>query len=447
MVVLTVIFLVISIALLAAYKRVHDSRSNMPSPGLLWFLKRNRHMPQDFLQFVEQKRAGLVHGFFTNRVITKPPFFGLKSTAVITHPDIAQIILRDEETFIKDATTFGEAGQLLRESLIASNGPQFKTFKDILAPAFHYNLIKSLAPLFASKSEATIDHWVAKGGKNLNIHEDLGCFTLDTLGIAAFNIDFETLQGGSHQYLEPYRYIVDPDPYQKRVPEKILEVRQSLSEMTNNIAQSKQTGDKKNETKEIDFLDRLLSNSDKLTQEQIRDNIFLMFLAGHETTANALTWALYHLAKYPEMQETARNEVDTALNGAMPDAENVKSLTFVDMFIKESMRIKPSVGGLISRVATKDVQVGEYLIPKDTRIGLSMYVIHHLQEFWPDPEKFDPFRFSHERSEGRHPFSYLPFSLGRRMCIGNNFAILKQKIFLAQVLAISEKCDATLISV
>jgi len=172
-----------------------------------------------------------------------------------------------------------------------------------------------------------------------------------------------------------------------------------------------------------------------------------MFIAGHETTARALTWGLYLMAEYPEMQKKIRDEVDSVLRGNIPDAESVKPLTYLDMFIKEVMRYKPSVATLVSRITTKDAQVGQYFIPKGTSVGVSIHTIHHLKEFWPEPEKFDPLRFSPERSVGRHPFAYLPFSLGRRNCIGNTFSILEQKIFLSMVvqrftIEKSDKCNA-----
>eukprot|EP00026_Physarum_polycephalum_P004556 Phypoly_transcript_04578.p1 GENE.Phypoly_transcript_04578~~Phypoly_transcript_04578.p1 ORF type:complete len:312 (+),score=47.25 Phypoly_transcript_04578:1155-2090(+) len=275
-------------------------------------------------------------------------------------------------------------------------------------------------------------------------------FTLDTLGLAAFNIDFGTIRGGNHEYLKAYTYLTSPDlPGTKpKAAGEILKVQEVLSKMTQDIVVSKQASDNKVEgVNEKDFLDRLVAGAAKLTKEQIRDNTFMMFIAGHETTSSALTWALYYFAKFPEIQKRAREEVDTVLGGKLPDAESVKSLSYMDMFIKEVLRHRPPVATIVSRKTSKTSQVGPYIIPKDTIVGVSMYTIHHLKEFWPDPDTFDPLRFSPERSEGRHPFAYLPFSLGRRNCIGNNFSLLEQKIFLAMVLqritvSINEKCVA-----
>eukprot|EP00026_Physarum_polycephalum_P005903 Phypoly_transcript_05942.p1 GENE.Phypoly_transcript_05942~~Phypoly_transcript_05942.p1 ORF type:complete len:487 (-),score=65.26 Phypoly_transcript_05942:168-1628(-) len=451
--VLTVLSLLIAILLVGAaaiYKKLLDLRSNIPSPGWLWFRQKYYHNFQDLLNFAEKKHAGLVHAIYTDRFRWNKRFFGFKSHALITHPDVAQIILKDEETFIKDPGSFSDIGDLMRESLVNLNGEQWKTQKEVMAPAFHFDAIKNAVPIFVEKSANLLDVWAEKGGKDLSIRSDMSHFTLDTLGLAAFNVDFKTIQGGSHEYLKAYTYLTTPDaPGTSKPTAEILKVQSVLSKMTYDIVASKQASDNQrgNGLNEKDILDRLLAGSDKLTKEQIRDNTFLMFLAGHETTSSALTWALYYLAKYPEIQKRAREEVDAVLNGRLPDAESVKPLAYLDMFIKEVLRHRPPVATIVSRIATKTAQVGPYIVPKDTIIGLSMYTIHHLKEFWPDPDTFDPLRFSPERSEGRHPFAYLPFSLGRRNCIGNKFSLLEQKIFLAMALqritvSINEKCVA-----
>jgi len=163
-------------------------------------------------------------------------------------------------------------------------------------------------------------------------------------------------------------------------------------------------------------------------------NTFLFFIAGHETTASALSWTLYLLAQHPEIQKRLQEEVDTVLAGKHVTNDNVKELNYMDMVIKEVLRYGSPIAAIVSRKAQEDIQVDKYIIPKDTPIGLGIHAIHHNPEFWPNPEVFDPERFSPTKAIKQHPFAFLPFSLGRRVCIGNTFSLLEQRIFLSTLL-------------
>jgi len=372
--------------------------------------------------------------------------FHLKSFALMTHPDTSQFVLKNEEAFPKEGDTFGDFGPLLHNSMVSNNGEAWKNVKEILAPAFHFEYIKNMVPIFTSKAESLFDLW-AETEKDISIKSHLGHFTLDTLGLTAFGVDFNSTRGGSHSYLEAYEHLISFNP--NKLKKDVADATERLTQMTKDIVAAKSAVEK-GSAGERDFLDRMISERDRLTQEQIRNNVFLLFIAGHETTAHTLTWELYFFGLHPEMQQKARDEVDVVLKGNVPNSENVKSLTFLDMFIKEVLRHRPSVANLITRKASEDTQVGQYIIPKGSDVGISIYTVHHLKEFWPEPDKFDPLRFTPERSNGRHPFAYMPFSLGRRNCIGNNFSILEQKIFLAMflqrfTLELNAKTDADMV--
>jgi len=317
-----------------------------------------------------------------------------------------------------------------------------------MAPSFHHENMKDIVPVFIQKTYELMNAW-EENGKDVAIRPAMSHFTVDTLGLFAFGIDFKTIGGDSHGYLDAYNTLIGfpPPPKDKR-----SQATQALSQMTYDIMVQEEKNKGNTEPHLPHLLQRLLAAQDQISKETIRDNIFLMFLAGHETTSTALTWALHFFAIHPEMQKRAQDEVDAHLNGATPGMEEVKSLTYLDMFIKEVMRKRTPVANLLSRKSTADAQVGKYFVPKDSFVSLSIYTIHHLKEFWPDPEKFDPLRFTPENSAGRHPFAYMPFSLGRRNCIGNNFSILEQKIFLAIFLqrftvTTGEKCMANLLPV
>eukprot|EP01116_Phalansterium_solitarium_P001904 TRINITY_DN1173_c0_g1_i7.p2 TRINITY_DN1173_c0_g1~~TRINITY_DN1173_c0_g1_i7.p2 ORF type:complete len:251 (+),score=59.05 TRINITY_DN1173_c0_g1_i7:795-1547(+) len=171
-----------------------------------------------------------------------------------------------------------------------------------------------------------------------------------------------------------------------------------------------------------------------LSKEEMKRNMMLFFVAGHETTAAALAWHMYLLASHCDVQDKARREVDKVLQFKNVDFQSQKQLHYLDCVIKESMRLFPPASNITSRVAAEETVIDGYRIPKGTVVGVSMYTIHHDPEFWPDPEKFDPDRFVAENSEGRDPYSYLPFSMGFKNCIGSNFSLIEQRMFLASIL-------------
>jgi len=158
------------------------------------------------------------------------------------------------------------------------------------------------------------------------------------------------------------------------------------------------------------------------------------FLAGYEATSTTLAWAFHFLAKYPEHQEKIFKEMQEHIGDADVTHEHLKNLDFLEMFLKEVLRIQPAFPLLLSRIADTTKEIDGIIVPPGTRVTVNIHAIHHLPEFWPEPEKFDPYRFTEENSANRHPFAYLPFSEGRRHCPGNMFAILEQKVLLAMVI-------------
>lgn len=202
----------------------------------------------------------------------------------------------------------------------------------------------------------------------------------------------------------------------------------------------KESATKKAES--LDMFDNLIENlntedpSQRLTKGNVAGNMLLMILAGFDTTATALTWALYFLATNPEIQQRAFEEVNTVLQGSHPDIENIKELQYLNMFIKETMRHTPPAGVVPGRVAEEEVAIPNtpYIIPKGAMISYSIFSIHRDPKHWPNPDKFNPDHFLPENVQKRHPYAYMPFSAGRRVCIGQQFSLIEQQIALSVVL-------------
>jgi cytochrome P450 len=193
-----------------------------------------------------------------------------------------------------------------------------------------------------------------------------------------------------------------------------------------------------------DLLTRLLrahDDGERMSDKQVRDEILTLFIAGHETTASALSWSLYLLARHDDVRRRVRAEVD-ALGGRPAGFSDLSSLSLCLKVFKEALRLYPPIY-VFGRQAIEDVTVGDYLIPQGAVLLLSPYVVHRRPDLWPDPERFDPERFSPEAEEARPRLAFLPFSSGPRTCIGNHFALMEGPIALATIL---QRADLELVS-
>jgi len=165
------------------------------------------------------------------------------------------------------------------------------------------------------------------------------------------------------------------------------------------------------------------------------------FFAGHETTASALSAAMWELSKHAKIQEKIFQEISQHIGKNPPTFEDLKKLEYLDQFISENLRVHPILF-IASRVALEDLHYNGQFIPKGSRVGINIYHIHHSSDYWDDPYTFKPERFSPENFAGQAKFSYLPFSLGPRMCLGNHFSLIEQKLFLCRLLQTFEVLPA-----
>jgi cytochrome P450 len=193
-----------------------------------------------------------------------------------------------------------------------------------------------------------------------------------------------------------------------------------------------------------DLLDMLLkarddSTGEKMTDRQIRDEVITIFSAGHETTANLLSWSLYLLAGHPDVLAKLREELDRVLQGKVPDTEDLQQLVYAKAVLNESMRLRPPAGILLRKV-NEDTEVDGYSLRAGRLAIFSIFNIHHHPDFWPQPERFDPERFL--IPENRQ-FSFIPFGKGERICIGSHFALLESQLLLSMIV---QHCDLQLLN-
>jgi cytochrome P450 len=186
-----------------------------------------------------------------------------------------------------------------------------------------------------------------------------------------------------------------------------------------------------------DLLSMLLAVRDEdtgegMNDEQLRDEVLTLILAGHETTATALSWIWYRLSEHPEVEAKLHAELDEVLGGRAPTMSDLANLNYTGMVIDEAMRLYPPVWA-IGRAAIDDDEIMGYRIAKGSNLALVQWFAHRHPAFWENPERFEPERFSAERAGGRSRYAYFPFSGGPRMCIGNIFALTEAQLVLASV--------------
>lgn len=184
-----------------------------------------------------------------------------------------------------------------------------------------------------------------------------------------------------------------------------------------------------------DLLSLLLDARDDdgraMSERQVRDEVLTLFVAGHETTATALAWALMLLGQHPDVYAKVRAEVDAV--GRIPRFEDLPRLALSTRVFKEALRLYPPAY-IFGRIAVAPVEIGDYFVPKGTIVLVSPYSIHRRSDIWPDPTRFDPDRFLPENEAKRHKSAYIPFSAGPRTCIGNHFALMEGPLVLATIL-------------
>ncbi len=405
---------------------------NIPGPKLLDVLKQVWRSPLDFLVNSTLEYGDVVRVQIRDRTLI-----------VISHPEhVKRVLLDNYKNYIKG---YDLAKPLFGNGLVSSDGEFWRRQRRLMQPMFHRRRIALMTETMVAATEEMLNRWerYAQSGRPIDVTEQMMRLTRDIILTTMFssgigNVDAEAAGkafGIALAHLD--KYLFSPVQIPEYIPtpsmRRFRRAMNTLNEIVYRlIAERRAMHDRPD-----DLLTMLIEVKDEetgevMTDEQIRDEVVTIFLAGHETTANALSWTWYLLSKHPSTARRLWAELDETLAGRTPQFEDVSNLPFTRMVFQESMRLYPPAW-LFARSAVEDDMLGEYTIPAGSTILISPYVTHRRPDLWEDPLGFDPERFTPERSANRHRFAYFPFSRGPRVCIGENFAMAEGLLVLAAV--------------
>lgn len=363
---------------------------------------------------------------------------------LITHPDHIKYILQERYLqYDKDIFNYRLLKRFLGNGLLTNEGTFWLSQRRLIQPAFHRQHIATFGTLMTEATITRMQHWQASAQCDapLDIAAEMMRLTLHIVCQALFStvldeeadaIDTAFTLVNRHiaqHAFSPLLPLNLPTPGNRRFKTAVC----ALDSIVNGII--RQRRDRQEERS--DLLALLLQAQDEETEEhmndqQIHDEVMTLLLAGHETTANTLSWTWYLLSQHPEVEHRLHQELVAVLDQRIPTVADLPELKYTRMVIEEAMRLYPP-SWVISRNAAKADQIGGYAIPAHAPLLLLPYITHRHPAFWDQPEKFDPDRFTPEQVKSRPRYAYVPFGGGPRQCIGNVFAMTEAQLILATI--------------
>jgi cytochrome P450 len=365
--------------------------------------------------------------------------FGPREVVLFVHPDhVKEILVTQQRTFIK-SMVLQRSRRVLGDGLLTSEGELHLRQRRLVQPAFHRARI-------AAYGEVMVEHALRLGagwrdGQTLDIHAEMMRLTLGIVAKTLFDADVSADSAAIAESLNvlltmfnrvilPFSELLDRLPLPKtRAMQRSKAYLDAI--IYGFIAERRRTGEDRG-----DLLSMLLLSQDHegdnagMTDTLVHDEALTLFLAGHETTAAALTWTWYLLAQHPAVAERWRAELDAVLGGRAPTFDDLPGLAYTRMLLSESMRLYPPAWA-IGRESLAPFSVGGYELPARSTVLVSPYITQRDGRWYPEPARFDPERWAPELAEARPKYAYFPFGGGTRICIGEQFAWMEGMLLLA----------------
>lgn len=399
-----------------------------------------------FFKFVRAMRSSAIESFAQDAYeldIFERKAFGRRLFVINDLAAIKHVLIDNAANYRKTEITRRILEPGLGKGLITSEGETWRQHRRAMSPAFDHRSIAAYTPVMTEAAEELLAQWdKVPAGTGIEVQAAMMQVTLDIISRTMFSSDSDDIINIMGRSAGRYQAEMRPNvmdmlgwprwlaslPRRKVAQRTLGEFDQVIDRLID-----ERTRDPGNYPK--DLLARLIAARDDQTgggmsAQEVRDQIITIFLAGHETTAMAMTWTWFLLSQHPQEESKLHAELDSVLGGRAPTHEDLSKLRYTRMVVEESMRIYPPVH-TIGRAALADDTLAGRRIPKGSTILIAPWLLHRHVKLWENPGRFDPERFSPERSEARPRFSYMPFGGGKRICIGAAFALAEATILLA----------------
>jgi cytochrome P450 len=365
-------------------------------------------------------RAGWIHVYFLNR------------------PDLIEFVLTRNHANLRKDHVVQNSRWFFGNGLLTSEGEGWKRQRRMAQPAFYRERITSCAGLMTDYTDQTLSGW--KDGTTLDAHQEMMNLSLRIAVRSLFGVEAEKIAEISGalntmmRHTAGIRLLFPPAARHLPLP-GMGAVRAAVKQLNDTVMGiiniRRVRGDEPG-----DLLSMLMAVRDEdgsaMSATELRDQVLTFLLAGHETTALALTWTWYLLSQNPAAEQKLHDELDDVLGGRLPTLKDLPALVYTDRVIKESMRLYPPAWCLAREVAT-EFEVEGYRIPARANVVMSQWLLHHDARYFKNPNSFDPDRWGTEACQKLPRFVYFPFGGGPRQCIGAGFATMEAVLLLATI--------------
>ena len=375
--------------------------------------------------------------------------FGPFDYYLVNDPNVVKHVLVDNPKGYTKSRNYLGLKVVLGEGLLTSEGDHWRRQRKLAQPAFHRDKLAGFANQMSTATRDMLSRWTREGGTDaFCIHAEMMRLTFRIVGLTLFSSDVDGDAKGVGQALEvAMHWANDHAESFVRVPPwiptpanvRFKRAKRTLDDVVFRLIAERRDAAKKSGDVGSDLLGMLMAATEDggavgsgMDDQQLRDEIITMILAGHETTANLLSWTFYLLSKHPEVERRVRDEAQRVLGDRDPVLEDMKGLEYTRMVLEEALRLYPPAW-VFERQAVVADELGGYRIEPGAIVGLCPYVLHRHPDHWENPEGFDPERFRPERADKRPRYAYLPFGGGPRTCVGNHFAMMEAQILLSMI--------------
>ncbi|MGG4440372.1 cytochrome P450 [Brevibacillus fortis] len=400
----------------------------LPISGNLMAFRRS---PLQFIREAVEEHGEVVHFRFGPS----------RHVYLLTNPDHIKEVLVSKQAHFRKGKALQSARPVVGDGILTSEGKKHLRQRRLMQPAFHRERIASYGEVMVRQAVDLMSDW--KTGELRDIHSDMMKVTLAIITETMFG---KTVKEGADQIGHAIdvglKYVANKSSSFIDIPlsvptksnREFLESSELLDKTIYSLIEARRNSEGEEHK---DLLEMLLAARDEddgqgMTDEQVRDEVMTIFVAGHETTANTMSWIFYLLATYPEVEKKLHDELSTVLCEKLPTVEDLSQLKYTNLIVQETLRLYPAAW-TINREVVEEVEIGGHTYKPGETLMMSQYVMHRNPCYYEQPEQFIPERFDSDLLKRNPAYAYFPFGGGPRVCIGNNFALMEAALLLATI--------------